>query len=107
MKDEQMLIFDSPEGLIVFLGCSHPGVANCLNYALKMFPGKKIRALVAGMHLQHVSPLRLQMTIQYMMDLDIRTIIPLHCTGVFAICEMKRFLKERCHPLCAGDFWEF
>jgi len=103
MKDEQMLIFDGEEGLCIFLGCSHPGVVNCLHYASNLFPGRKIHMLVAGMHLDNVSPLCLQMTIQHMIDLEIQKVIPLHCTGIFAICEMKRFLGDRCLPLCAGD----
>ncbi len=106
MKDEQMLVCDCEKGLSVFLGCSHPGVANCLNYAVKLFPGKKIHTLVAGMHLDRVSPLRLQMTIQHMIDLNIQQVIPLHCTGIFAICEMERFLGDRCLPLCAGNSLE-
>lgn len=106
IKDEQMLVFDTFKGLCIFLGCSHPGVVNCLNYALKQFPGKKIDTLVAGMHLDSVNPLRLQMTMQFMMDLGISKVIPLHCTGIFAIAEMKRFLGERCLPLCAGDSME-
>jgi len=65
--------------------------------------GRKISTLVAGMHLDSVTPLRLKMTIQSMLDLDIQKVIPLHCTGIFAICEIKRFLGSRCLPLCAGD----
>lgn len=103
MRDEQMLIIQRDKGLSVFLGCSHPGTINCLKHALKLFPGKKIDTLVAGMHLENISSLRLQMTIQHIIDLDIRKVIPLHCTGIYAICEMKRFLGKRCLSLCAGD----
>ncbi len=106
IKDEQMLVFEGEKGLSVFLGCSHPGVVNCLRYAAELFPEKKIYSLVAGMHLDSASPLRVQMTIQHMIDLGIQKIIPLHCTGIFAICEMKRFLGDRCLPLCAGDSLE-
>lgn len=106
LKDEQMLVCDGEKGLFVFLGCSHVGIVNCLQYTLKLFPGKKIHTLVAGMHWDSVSPLRLQMTIQHIIDLDIQKIIPLHCTGIFAICEMKRYLGDRCFPLCAGDSLE-
>ena len=106
MMDEQMLVCDAEKGLFVFLGCSHPGVVNCLNDVMKLFPDKKLHTLVAGMHLDHVSPPRLQMTIQHMIDLDIRRVIPLHCTGIFAICEMKRRLGNRCLALCAGDSLE-
>jgi len=103
MRDEQMLIIERDKGLAVFLGCSHPGIINCLKHALKLYPGKKIDTLVAGMHLENISSLRLQMTIQHMIDLDIRKVIPLHCTGIYAICEMKRFLGERCLSICTGD----
>jgi len=103
LKDEQMLVIEHEKGLVIFLGCSHPGVVSCLNYVLRMFPGKQIYALIAGMHLDNVSPLRLQMTIQHMINLDIQMVIPLHCTGIHAICEMKRFLGKQCFALCAGD----
>ncbi len=103
MKDEQMLVFDTEKGLCIFLGCSHPGIVNCLNHALSLFPGKRIDTLAAGMHLESASPVRLQMTIEHMADLNIGRIIPMHCTGIFAISEMKRLLGNRCLPLCAGD----
>lgn len=106
MKDEQMLVFDTDKGLSIFLGCSHPGVINCLQYARKRFPGKSIYSLAAGMHLDSVSPIRLQKTIQCFMDFDIQKVIPLHCTGILAISEMKRILKERCFTLCTGDTLE-
>ncbi|MFA6813793.1 MAG: MBL fold metallo-hydrolase, partial [Bacteroidaceae bacterium] len=106
IRDEQMLIFDTESGLIIFLGCSHPGIINCLKYASKQCPNKKINTLVAGMHLDSVSPLRLEMTIQSMLDMDIQNILPLHCTGIHAINEMKRFLDKRCRILYAGDTFE-
>lgn len=106
IKDEQMLVLNGEKGLSLFLGCSHPGIINCLHHAAKLFPGEKIHMLMAGMHLDGVSPLRLQMTIQHMIDLDIQKVVPLHCTGIFAICTIKQFLKDRCLPLCAGDSLE-
>ncbi len=103
MLDEQMLIIEDNGEIAVFLGCSHPGIINCLKYAQKLFPKKNIKLLVAGMHLENVSPIRLQMTIQHMLDMNIQKVIPLHCTGFMKMCEFKRFLKERCSLLCTGD----
>ncbi|WP_304508518.1 MBL fold metallo-hydrolase [Anaerotignum sp.] len=103
MTDEQVLVFDTEKGLIVFLGCSHPGIINCLHYTLKQFPGKKIDTVVAGMHLDNVNPLRLQLTIQQLTNLGIRKVYPLHCTGICAISEMKKILGEKCGILYAGD----
>jgi len=106
MKDEQMLIFDTEKGLSVFLGCSHPGIINCLKYAAELFPGRCIYSLVAGMHLENASPTCLQNTIQYFEDFDIQIVVPLHCTGIFAISEMKRVLGSRCHVLSTGNSLE-
>ncbi len=103
MLDEQMLIIKENDGISIFLGCSHPGVVNSIKYAKKLIPDKSIKLLVAGMHLGNVSPIRLQMTIQYLLDMNIEKVIPLHCTGLEAMCEMKRFLGMRCLTLCAGD----
>ena len=33
--DEQMLVIETDKGLVVFLGCSHPGVINCLKHVKK------------------------------------------------------------------------
>lgn len=106
MRDEQMLVLESEGGLVVVLGCSHPGVISCLHYVRKLFPGQKIDTVIGGMHLGDATPLRQSMTIAHLADLDVRKIIPLHCTGILAMCEMKRLLGERVHLLCAGDSFE-
>jgi 7,8-dihydropterin-6-yl-methyl-4-(beta-D-ribofuranosyl)aminobenzene 5'-phosphate synthase len=87
----------------VFLGCSHPGVINCLNYAQKLFPGKRIKLLIAGMHLESASQNHLQKTLQNILDMNIKKVVPLHCTGFDAMCEMKRLLNDRCLICSAGD----
>lgn len=106
MRDEQMLVILEDRGLTIFLGCSHPGVINCVNHALSMFPGQRVNALVAGMHLDKADPERPQATIDHLLDLDIERVIPLHCTGMLAISEMKRRMGNRCLSLCAGDSLE-
>lgn len=103
MRDEQMLIIEDDGEVALFLGCSHPGIINSIRHAQKIMPGKSIKLLVAGMHLENVSPMCLQMTIQCMLDIGIQKIVPLHCTGFGAMCEMKRFLGERYLTLYAGD----
>ncbi|HHU64241.1 MAG TPA: MBL fold metallo-hydrolase [Clostridiales bacterium] len=103
MLDEQMLIIEDNNEIAIFLGCSHPGIINSIKYAKKLIPDKNIKLLVAGMHLANVSSIRLQMTIQHLLDMDIQRIVPLHCTGFRAMCEMKKILGDRCLILCGGD----
>ncbi len=106
MEDEQMLVLDTAKGLVIFLGCSHRGIINSLNYAKKEFPDKKIHTLVAGMHLDLASPQRIEQTIQALQAFDMENLLPVHCTGIYAINEMKRFFGERCQILYAGDTFE-
>lgn len=106
MNDEQMLIFDGPDGLCIFNGCGHRGIINSLKYALELFPGRKIDTLLGGMHLKDVSPERLQKTVQYLAAMDIKRVIPLHCTGMGAVCEIRRALGERFVHMETGDSLE-
>ncbi|OPX86918.1 MBL fold metallo-hydrolase [Pelotomaculum sp. PtaB.Bin117] len=101
--DEQILVLKGNKGIYIFVGCSHVGVVNCLRYAQKLFPGEKIAGLIGGMHMESVPDIRIELTIQSFLNYRVETIIPLHCTGMIAICEMKRFLKERCHIFSVGD----
>lgn len=101
--DEQMLLIEENNGIVVFLGCSHPGVFNCLQYVQQLFPGKDILLLVAGMHLAGAGPAHLQLVSQNIRDLGVQKVVPLHCTGFAAVCEMKRRLGDRCLLCSTGD----
>ncbi len=103
MRDEQMLIMEDAGEIALFLGCSHPGIINCLTYAQKLFPDKRIKLLIAGMHLENVSSGLLQMSIQHMIAMNIRKVVPLHCTGFRAMGEIKRFLGDSCLLGSVGD----
>jgi 7,8-dihydropterin-6-yl-methyl-4-(beta-D-ribofuranosyl)aminobenzene 5'-phosphate synthase len=105
-QDEQILVIED-DGLFVFLGCSHPGVANCLHYIATLFPQQHINLVIGGMHLMNADCQRTQMTIQYLKKLNITKIVPLHCTGFPAMAEMKRQLGDQCLLLNAGDSLEF
>ncbi len=101
--DEQVLIVEVDGGIAVFSGCSHPGIVNCLEYVRKTYPDSTIKLLVAGMHMDNISRSRLDSSIKHMLDMNIKKLVPLHCTGFNAMCEMKRVFGERCHICCTGD----
>jgi len=95
MHDEQVMVCRQPQGLVVFLGCSHPGVINSLKFVELFFPDEPIHAVIGGMHLERATPQRLQWTLDYFKALDIKQIIPLHCTGQEVIWQMKKALGDR------------
>ena len=50
---EQSLVFDTPEGLVIFNSCSHGGADTVICETKKVFPGRKVRALIGGFHLHN------------------------------------------------------
>ena len=103
MHDEQILVCTCQKGLAVILGCSHPGVVNCLKFVKLFFAELPIVAIIGGMHLEQADPHRLQKTIDYFLEQDIQKIIPLHCTGQHAVWTMKQALGDRVITACTGD----
>ena len=103
MHEEQMLVFERENGLAIFLGCSHPGIVNCLLHAQTLYPGRRIDTVLAGMHLGSASDEYIDTVTGKLREMDIARLIPLHCTGLAAIAAMKRSFGDGCLPLCAGD----
>ena len=106
MEDEQLLVFHTPEGLAVFAGCAHLGILNCLERVKEVFPGKRLWLLLAGMHLRGCSRQRLGASVEGLRRCGFSWIIPLHCTGMEAIVEMRKAFGKHCLPGDAGRRYE-
>lgn len=103
MSHEQCLVIREPEGLYIFSGCSHRGVINALNAGKSMFPGERVAVLVAGMHLYGASDADRERVINEIVSENMDNVMPVHCTGIKAICDLKMRLGEKCTVLTAGD----
>jgi 7,8-dihydropterin-6-yl-methyl-4-(beta-D-ribofuranosyl)aminobenzene 5'-phosphate synthase len=95
------------QGYFVFSGCSHNGVIPCLSYAKALFPGEKILGLLAGMHLYHTDAATRKAVLEQIVAENMNYILPVHCTGIHAICDLKLMIGERCIPAGTGDRFEF
>lgn len=102
LHDEQILVCQREKGIIVVLGCSHPGIVNCLKYVQQLFPGKTIQTIIGGMHLENANEDRLRQTITFLGQLN-TNIVPLHCTGQNVIWRLKQELGEQVLIRCTGD----
>ncbi|MCQ2544845.1 MAG: MBL fold metallo-hydrolase [Clostridia bacterium] len=103
MSHEQCLVIREPEGLYIFSGCSHRGVINAINAGKAMFPGERIAALVAGMHLYSASVEDRKRVVDEIAGENMDTVMPVHCTGIKAICDLKSKLGDKCFVATAGD----
>lgn len=107
MSHEQCLVIREKKGLYIFSGCSHRGVINALNTGKSMFPGERVAVLIAGMHLYSVSDEVRTEIISEIAEEKIDCVIPVHCTGIKAICGLKAALGDACIIATAGDSYEF
>lgn len=102
LRDEQAMAVRTSRGLAVILGCGHPGVINTVNHCRRL-AGAEVCAVIGGMHLETVSPTRLHLTIQALLELGVERVAPLHCTGFGARAEMACRMKEVFVTAAAGD----
>lgn len=79
-EDEISLVLDTEKGLIVVVGCSHPGIVNMLNTIIKK-TGKDIYMLIGGTHLVKEDDEKINSIIDYLKEKEIEMIAACHCTG--------------------------
>lgn len=103
LSHEQCLVIRESEGLYIFSGCSHRGVVSTLQYARSLFPDTPVAALIAGMHLYSAGKEERAETIRQLQKEQVERILPVHCTGIDAICDLKAAFQDRCYIAMAGD----
>lgn len=99
---EQSLVFDTPDGLVIFNSCSHGGAANIIREAAETFPDKKVLALVGGFHLFNKSEEEVRSLARKIKETGIRHIYTGHCTGKEAYGILKEELGDIVGQLRVG-----
>lgn len=107
MDHEQFLVIKQDDGIFVFSGCSHRGVIPILRHAKELFPGLPIKGLVAGMHLYSASDEARKRVVDEVCGEDMEMVVPVHCTGIAAICDLKARLGDKCIVATSGDIYEY
>jgi 7,8-dihydropterin-6-yl-methyl-4-(beta-D-ribofuranosyl)aminobenzene 5'-phosphate synthase len=103
IPDDQALYTSTSKGLVVFLGCTHAGLINTLQYIIEISGEKKIHWIIGGTHLMNATERRLRETAEAMSGFDIDYISPLHCTGFKGLFFFLTRFKDKCRPLGCGD----
>lgn len=94
-EDEIALCLKTEKGLIVILGCAHPGFLNMIN-TISGKTGEKVIGVIGGTHLIEADDERIEESIKYLNTSDINILGLSHCTGEKAV---KMFNEE-----CKGSF---
>jgi len=82
--DEVLLVLESGKGLIILVGCSHPGILNMLETVQENFKAP-LYALLGGTHLVEADRARTIQSIQVFQDTGIKVMGINHCTGEEAV----------------------
>ncbi|MCG8472373.1 MAG: MBL fold metallo-hydrolase [Desulfobacterales bacterium] len=94
-SDEQAVVIKSAKGLVVILGCSHPGVITILTTIKARFQ-EAIYAVIGGTHLVEADQRRIEKTMDTLLEWEIPLIGISHCSGgPDHIAYMKSRLGER------------
>ena len=106
LLDDQALYIETPQGIVVLLGCGHSGVINTLDY-IKKISGKPIQAVIGGMHLLNATDERLKFTAEALQKYQIPYLAPNHCTGINAICYFKQQMDKNIFASSTGTRHRF
>ena len=77
---EQMLVHKSPKGLLLIIGCSHPGIASMIERAKQDF-GTSVYGVIGGFHLMNHSLKDVRAAAEELKAMGVQVVAPTHCTG--------------------------
>ncbi|GFK93430.1 hypothetical protein NNJEOMEG_01262 [Fundidesulfovibrio magnetotacticus] len=107
IDDDMALWTDTPEGLVLVLGCCHAGLENTLEALEVHAPGRPLRAVLGGMHLMHSGPGDIARAVATLQSRAPGLVVPLHCTGKDAAQALSAAFGERFRQGRAGERLEF
>ncbi len=98
---EQSLVIETPRGLVVVTGCSHPGIVTILETVQKQFH-KNIFFVVGGFHLNWTSDEKVRDIVHKFKQLGVEKVAPAHCTGSLAENLFQKIYGSQYVPAGAG-----
>jgi 7,8-dihydropterin-6-yl-methyl-4-(beta-D-ribofuranosyl)aminobenzene 5'-phosphate synthase len=86
---EDALCVDTPQGLVVVVGCAHPGIVAMLT-RIREQSGRPIHMAIGGFHLLQTPPGEIGKIVGEFKRLGIAYAGPTHCTGEEAIRQFRQ-----------------
>ena len=92
---EQCLTVDTPEGLVVIVGCSHPGIVPILEQ-VKRQTGRPLHMVIGGFHLLEEPEDAVRRIATAMQAMGVAHVSATHCTGEAAAHVFRDVFGDRC-----------
>ncbi len=91
---ELSLAIKAPDGMVLVVGCSHPGIDKIVEAASTIDP--RIHLIVGGFHLVVASDADIQKIVTALHDtFNVQYVAPGHCTGEPAFTALKKAFGDR------------
>ena len=89
--EDSALVVETERGPFVVTGCSHSGICNIVEQALRLTGHQKVCGVIGGFHLFDVDD-RLAQTAAYLKEHLDGTLYPCHCVSLAAKAELMRHM---------------
>lgn len=89
--DDSALVYRGEAGLFIVSGCAHSGICNIITYAKEVCGEQRVAGVLGGFHLRQADE-RLERTIDFLKDCDLRDLYPCHCVCLAAKAKMMACL---------------
>ena len=102
IRDDQAIVISSPNGLAIIAGCSHAGIINTIEQAVKMSGIDEVYCVIGGFHLIGPGESKIDRTITELNKLNVKEIVPIHCTGFEGIKRLSLEMPSEFEYATAG-----
>ena len=82
--DDTALVYRTPDGIVIITGCSHSGICNITDQAIKLTGDERVLDIIGGTHLLQIGQLRMKATLDYFAGIKPKALHIGHCTGLDA-----------------------
>lgn len=106
MGVELALAIDTDDGVVVLMGCAHPGPVALLR-AIRAERGRAVQAVIGGWHLLMSLPSEIDATLAAFEAEGVQRVGPTHCTGALAIGRTRHRFGDRFIEGGVGTVVEF
>ncbi len=108
LDDQAIVINIKDKGLLVISGCAHAGIINTINYAKEITKEGKLYGVIGGFHLPpHIKNNVTEQTIEAIKNMNPEIVVPMHCTGIYAISRFIQEFNDNCVLSCVGSTFLF
>ena len=104
---EQSLAVETSKGIVLLVGCGHPGVVNIVETVEKQRGADSIRLVLGGFHMLRQNEDEINSQIAKLKRLNVHRVMPAHCSGDLAKRLFRDAYGENFETLGAGKVLRF